>query len=122
MIGFGTVGRIALSAVRADREQGIKVGLFRPVTVSPYPYARVAELASRAKSFLVVEMNIGQMRDDVRLPVNGCIPIEFYGRLGGVVPFPDEVLGEIQHVAKGGFKMDANPVHSWMQRMAAVTR
>lgn len=122
VISFGTAGRVALSAVRVAREQGIKVGLFRPVTVSPYPYARVAELASRAKSFLVVEMNAGQMLDDVRMAVNGCIPIEFYGRLGGVIPFPDEILGEIQRVAKGVFNPDANPVHSWMQRMAAVTR
>ncbi len=98
IIGFGTAGRVALSAVRAAREKGIKVGLFRPVTVSPFPYGRVAELAQQAKSFLVVEMNTGQMLDDVRLAVNGRIPIEFYGRLGGVVPFPDEILGEIQRI------------------------
>ena len=122
VIGFGTAGRVALSAVRAAREQGIKVGLFRPVSVNPYPYKRVAELAAKAKSLLVVEMNTGQMLDDVRLAVNGRTPIEFYGRLGGVVPFPDEILGEIQRVVKGGFKMDENPVHSWMQRMAAVTK
>jgi 2-oxoglutarate ferredoxin oxidoreductase subunit alpha len=101
---------------------GIKVGLFRPVTVSPFPYQRVAELASKAKSLLVVEMNTGQMLDDVRLSVNGRVPIEFYGRLGGVVPFPDEILGEIQRVTQGGYKMDENPVRSWMQRMAAVTK
>ncbi len=88
VIGFGTAGRIALSAVRAARAQGIKVGLFRPVTVAPYPYARVAELAATAKTFLVVEMNSGQMLEDVRLAVNGQTPIEFYGRLGGVVPVP----------------------------------
>jgi 2-oxoglutarate ferredoxin oxidoreductase subunit alpha len=122
VIGFGTSGRVALSAVRAARQQGIKVGLFRPVSVSPFPYKRVAELASSARSFLVVEMNTGQMLDDVRLAVNGRLPIEFYGRLGGVVPFPDEILGEIQRVSAGDFKIDENPVHSWMQRMAAVTR
>jgi 2-oxoglutarate ferredoxin oxidoreductase subunit alpha len=122
VIGFGTAGRVALSAVRAAREQGIKVGLFRPGSVSPYPYKRVAELAAQAKSLLVVEMNTGQMLDDVRLAVNGRTPIEFYGRLGGVVPFPDEILGEIQRIIKGGYKMDENPVHSWMQRLAAVTK
>ena len=100
VIGFGTAGRVALSAVRAARAQGIKVGLFRPVTVAPFPYARVAELASQAKTLLVVEMNTGQMLEDVRLAVNGRTPIEFYGRLGGVVPFPDEILGEIQRVAQ----------------------
>src|SRR5512141_366780 len=82
VIGFGTAGRVALSAVRAARAEGIKVGLFRPVTVAPYPYARVAELASQAKTILVVEMNSGQMLEDVRLAVNGRTPIEFYGRLG----------------------------------------
>jgi 2-oxoglutarate ferredoxin oxidoreductase subunit alpha len=121
VIGFGIAGRIALSAVHAAREQGISVGLFRPITVSPYPYARVAELASKAKWLLVVELNAGQMLDDVRLAVNGRVPIEFYGRLGGVVPFPDEILEEIQRIAKGGFKTDGDPIHSWMHRVTSLT-
>ncbi len=120
VVGFGTAGRVALSAVRAAREQGIKVGLFRPVTVAPYPYARVAELASQAKTLLVVEMNSGQMLEDVRLAVNGRTPIEFYGRLGGVVPFPDEILGEIQRVAKETPKIVDDPAKVWLQRMDAV--
>jgi 2-oxoglutarate/2-oxoacid ferredoxin oxidoreductase subunit alpha len=122
VIGFGTAGRVALSAVRAAREQGIKVGLFRPVTVAPYPYARVAELASRAKTLLVVEMNSGQMLEDVRLAVNGRTPIEFYGRLGGVVPFPDEILGEIQRVAKETPKIVDDPAKVWLRRMDAVVK
>ena len=120
VVGFGTAGRVALSAVRAAREQGIKVGLFRPVTVAPYPYARVAELASQAKVLLVVEMNAGQMLEDVRLAVNGHTPIEFYGRLGGVVPFPDEILAEIQRVARETPKMVADPAKVWLKRMDAV--
>ena len=87
VVGFGTAGRVALSAVRAAREQGIKVGLFRPVTVAPYPYARVAELASQAKTLLVVEMNSGQMLEDVRLAVNGRTPdriLRAPGRRGAV--------------------------------------
>lgn len=119
VIGFGTAGRVALSAVRAAREQGLKVGLFRPVTVSPYPYGRVAELAGQAKCFLVVEMNAGQMLEDVRLAVNGRIPIEFYGRLGGVVPFPDEILGEIQRLASGTPEVVADPAGAWLQRVRA---
>ncbi len=119
VIGFGTAGRIALSAVRAARSQGIKVGLFRPVTVAPYPSARVAELAAKAKSLLVVEMNSGQMLEDVRLAVNGRTPIEFYGRLGGVVPFPDEILGEIQRLARATPKIVDDPAKVWLQRMAA---
>jgi 2-oxoglutarate ferredoxin oxidoreductase subunit alpha len=117
IIGFGTAGRIALSAVRTARAQGIKVGLFRPVTVSPYPYERVAELAAKAKVLLVVEMNSGQMLEDVRLAVNGHTPIEFYGRLGGVVPFPDEILGEIQRVFKKTPKLVDDPAAVWLKRM-----
>jgi 2-oxoglutarate/2-oxoacid ferredoxin oxidoreductase subunit alpha len=122
VIGFGTAGRVALSAVRAAREQGIKAGLFRPVTVSPYPYGRVAELSSKAKSVLVIEMNSGQMLDDVCLAVNGRIPIEFYGRVGGVIPFPDDILGKIQQVAEGHFEMDASSGSRLDARWAAVTR
>jgi 2-oxoglutarate/2-oxoacid ferredoxin oxidoreductase subunit alpha len=120
VIGFGTAGRIALSAVRAARAQGIKVGLFRPVTVAPFPYDRVAELASKSKSLLVVEMNSGQMLEDVRLSVNGRKPIEFYGRLGGVVPFPDEILSEIQRVAKQTPKIVDDPAKAWLQRVTAA--
>ena len=122
VVGFGTAGRVALSAVRAARELGIKVGLFRPVTVAPYPYARVAELASRAKTLLVVEMNSGQMLEDVRLAVNGRTPIEFYGRLGGVVPFPDEILAEIQRVARETPEMVDDPAKVWLQRMDDVVK
>ena len=91
IIGFGTAGRVALSAVRAARQKGIKVGLLRPITVSPFPSAVIEQLATRVSAFLVVEMNTGQMLDDVRLAVKGRVPVEFYGRLGGVVPFPDEI-------------------------------
>jgi 2-oxoglutarate/2-oxoacid ferredoxin oxidoreductase subunit alpha len=122
VVGFGTAGRVALSAVRAAREQGIKVGLFRPVTVAPFPYARVAELASQAKTLLVVEMNSGQMLEDVRLAVNGRTPIEFYGRLGGVVPFPDEILAEIQRVARETPKIVDDPAKAWLKRMDAVVK
>jgi 2-oxoglutarate ferredoxin oxidoreductase subunit alpha len=122
VIGFGTAGRVALSAVRAARSQGLKVGLFRPVTVSPFPYGRVAELAKQAKVLLVVEMNSGQMLEDVRLAVNGRTPIEFYGRLGGVVPFPDEILHEIQRVAKETPAVVDDPARVWMQRMNAMVR
>jgi 2-oxoglutarate ferredoxin oxidoreductase subunit alpha len=122
VIGFGTAGRIALSAVRAARANGIKVGLFRPVTVSPYPYERVSELASKSKALLVVEMNTGQMLEDVRLAVNGRTPIQFYGRLGGVVPFPDEILAEIERVAKEVPKVEDDPVQVWLKRMNEIVK
>jgi 2-oxoglutarate/2-oxoacid ferredoxin oxidoreductase subunit alpha len=117
VVGFGTAGRIALSAVREARAEGIKVGLLRPITVSPFPYEVIDQLASRTESFLVTEMNSGQMLEDVRLVVRGRVPVEFYGRLGGVVPFPDEVLNEIRRMAKSKLSMDVNPRDAWLERM-----
>jgi 2-oxoglutarate ferredoxin oxidoreductase subunit alpha len=96
VLGFGTAGRIAYSAVEAAREQGLKVGFLRPQTLYPFPTERIAELSRQVKTGLVVEMNAGQMLEDVRLAVNGTIPVEFYGRMGGVVPMPGEILAAIQ--------------------------
>jgi len=119
VIGFGTSGRIALSAVRAARAQGIKIGLFRPITVNPYPYKRVEQLCKQAKSFLVVEMNTGQMLKDVQMAVKNQVPIRFYGRLGGVMPFPDEFVHEIQEMVKNPGKPEDDPGDLWYQRMIA---
>ncbi len=118
IVGFGTAGRVALSAVRTAREQGIKVGLLRPVTVSPFPRKIIDQLAGRVGAFLVTEMNSGQMLEDVRLAVKGRVPVEFYGRLGGVVPFPDEILGEIKRIASSKLSVDENPRNAWLDRMA----
>ncbi len=96
MVAFGTVGRICKSVMREARQAGLKVGLLRPVTLWPFPSARIAELAEGVRGMLVVEMNAGQMLDDVRLAVEGKVPVEFYGRMGGVVPFPDEILPELK--------------------------
>jgi 2-oxoglutarate ferredoxin oxidoreductase subunit alpha len=115
--GFGTAGRVALSAVRAARAEGIPVGLLRPITLSPFPTAQVSELAKRARAFLVVEMNAGQMLDDIRLAVAGRVPVEFYGRMGGTVPFPDEILNEIHRIAKEPVPLDGNPRLRWLQRV-----
>ncbi len=119
VVGFGSAGRIALSAVRAARHQGIKVGLFRPITVSPFPFAQLEELSKRVQGLLVVEMNMGQMLQDVQLAVKGNTPVEFYGRPGGVVPFPDEILHEIQRVATSKLSLDADPRMSWLDRATA---
>ena len=120
IIGFGTAGRVALSAVRAAREAGIKVGLLRPITVSPFPHEVIDQLAGRVNGFLVVEMNSGQMLEDVRLSVKGRVPVEFYGRMGGVVPFPDEILNEIKRVTTNKLNMDIDPRDAWLERMAKV--
>jgi len=93
---FGTAARIAKGAVRAAREEGLKVGLIRPVTLFPFPDKAFAKAALRAKRFLAVELNMGQMVDDVRLAVGGKRPVMFYGRPGGGVPTPGELLKVIK--------------------------
>ena len=95
VVGFGTSGRIAQTAVKQARANGLKVGLFRPITLWPYPEQRLSELADHVGAFLVVEMNAGQMIDDVRLVSEGRVPVEFYGRTGGTVPVPEEIYHEI---------------------------
>lgn len=120
VVGFGTAGRIAFSAVRAARNHGLRVGLLRPITISPFPFSRVIELARQVKAFLVVEMNTGQMLDDVRLAVADRVPVMFYGRPGGMVPFPDDILNEIRYVATQNLPVDMDPRKVWLQRMQSV--
>ena len=86
--------------MKQARAEGLRAGLFRPISLFPFPEQRLAELAGRARGFLVVEMNAGQMVEDVRLAVNGKAPVKFYGRMGGMVPLPDEVLEEIHKLAR----------------------
>jgi 2-oxoglutarate/2-oxoacid ferredoxin oxidoreductase subunit alpha len=116
VVGFGTAGRVAFSAVRAARAQGIRAGLLRPITLSPFPTPQIASLAVKAKAILVVEMNAGQMLEDVRLAVNGKIPVEFYGRMGGMVPFPEEILSEIHRLAFAPVVINGDPRKAWMKR------
>lgn len=99
IVAFGACARIARSAVNAAREEGIRVGLIRPITLWPYPVAAIQEC--KAKVFLVVEMNMGQMIEDVRLAANGAAPVEFYGRTGGVIPTPGEVHEQIIKLSEG---------------------
>ncbi|MBE0672915.1 MAG: 3-methyl-2-oxobutanoate dehydrogenase subunit VorB [Anaerolineales bacterium] len=119
IVGFGTAGRVALSAVRTAREQGIKVGLLRPITVSPFPTERLSQLTGQARAFLVTEMNMGQMLDDVQLTVRGRVPVEFYGRPGGVVPFPDEILNEIKRINSAPTAGHTDARDAWLTRMTA---
>lgn len=98
LVAFGTVGRICQTVVREARALGMRVGLLRPITLWPFPSARLAELASRVRGMLVVEMNAGQMLEDVRLAVEGRCPVHFYGRMGGVIPLPDEILPELKNM------------------------
>jgi 2-oxoglutarate ferredoxin oxidoreductase subunit alpha len=100
VVAFGTVARIARSAVRTARAAGIRAGLFRPISLWPYPVAALDQVAGRVKGVLVAEMNAGQMVDDVRAIVRGRAPIRFLGRMGGVIPMPDEISAEISHMAR----------------------
>ncbi|MBN2426276.1 MAG: 3-methyl-2-oxobutanoate dehydrogenase subunit VorB [Calditrichaceae bacterium] len=91
LMGYGIVSRILRTVVENLREEGIKIGLLRPITLFPFPNGRIAELSQKVKKFLVVEMSNGQMVQDVRLAVNGKCPVDFYGRMGGVVPSMNEI-------------------------------
>ncbi|MDW8298649.1 MAG: 3-methyl-2-oxobutanoate dehydrogenase subunit VorB [Anaerolineae bacterium] len=98
VVGYGSAGRIALSAVQQLREQGLPVGLFRPITLYPFPEARLRALTAQAAAILVVEMNAGQMLEDVRLVVAERVPVHFYGRMGGAVPMPEEIVNALRQI------------------------
>ena len=95
VVAYGTTARIALTAVRRAREEGIKVGLIRPITLWPFPYAAIQAACSHVKRFLTVEMSLGQMIDDVKIAVAGARPVEFYGRTGGMIPGVRDILRRI---------------------------
>ena len=92
IVAFGSAARIAEKTIEMARAEGIKVGLFRPITLWPFPTNEIAAAAAKVKGILVAEINAGQMVDDVRLAVNGKVPVEHYGRLGGIVPEPEEMV------------------------------
>jgi len=96
IVAFGTAGRISQSAMKMAREEGIRVGIFRPISLYPFPYELIKEIREKVRAILVVEMSGGQMLEDVKLAVEGRIPVHFYGRMGGVLPLPDEILEEIR--------------------------
>ena len=98
---FGTVARIAKSAINELRAQGIKVGLFRPITVWPFPYKELAEAAKNAKALLDVEANEGQMLQDVKLVINGAKPVEYFGHCGSLMPTTDEIVAKILEMKEG---------------------
>lgn len=100
IVAFGSAARISQKAMEMAREQGMKVGLFRPITLWPFPEKQIAELSKKVKGLLVVEINAGQMIYDVRIATEGRIPVEHYGRLGGIVPDPDEIIQALQELQK----------------------
>ena len=100
LVAFGATSRIVKSVVDEARKAGYKVGLFRPITLWPFPNDEINKLADTAKGFISIEMNMGQMVEDVRLSVNGKKPVEFFGRTGGIIPEPTEILDSIKAFAK----------------------
>ncbi len=96
VVAYGTAARIAKTAISKARRQGLKVGLFRPITVNPYPYDALRRAADKAKRLLVVELSAGQMLEDVRLAVMDGRPIRFFGKMGGVVPMPEDIVEEMK--------------------------
>jgi len=101
VVAYGASARIAKSAVSAARQQGIKAGLFRPITLWPFPKNELVAASRSSKTLLAVEMSMGQMVHDVKYAIEFKKPVHFFGRTGGVVPTPGEVLGQLKNMAEG---------------------
>ncbi len=100
LVAFGLSARICQKAIELAREKGIKVGLLRPITLYPFPTQAIARIARKVDAILTVEMNAGQMVEDVRLAVNGKKPVFFKGRMGGMIPTPDDIVLELETIAE----------------------
>ena len=104
VVSFGIASRVSKNAIMAARAKGIKVGMIRPITLWPFPKDALKKAAKNVKAFLSVELNMGQMVDDVKLAIDCAKPVYFYGRTGGVIMSPEEVLAEIEKIEKGEAK------------------
>ncbi len=102
LVAYGTSARVCQKAVQLAREQGIKAGLLRPITLFPFPSKQIMERAKQVKMAMAVEMSAGQMVEDVMLAVNGKVPVHHYGRMGGMIPTPDEVVENLKERITGG--------------------
>ena len=98
IVSFGSMSRVVKSAVKECRKKGLKVGAFRPISLYPFPSKRIAELAKSTKKFLVTEINMGQMVRDVRLAVNGAVPVEFLGKPVGAMLHVEDVMNEAERL------------------------
>jgi len=101
-VAFGLSARICQKSIQLAREKGIKVGLFRPITLFPFPEKEIRQLSKKVKGMLVVEMNAGQMIEDVKLAIGCDLKIEHFGRFGGIIPAPDEVVKALEQKLIGG--------------------
>lgn len=98
IVAFGSAARIAQKAIESCRAEGIRIGMFRPITLWPFPSVSIAELSHKVKSILCVEINAGQMVEDIRMAVEGRTPIHHFGRMGGMVPAPDEIVEAVKRM------------------------
>ena len=96
IVAFGSASRIAQKAIELCRDKGIRVGMLRPITLWPFPTQAIANLTNQVKGILSVEINAGQMVEDIQLSVQGRVPVKQYGRMGGIVPTPEEIVGEVE--------------------------
>ncbi len=99
IVAFGCAARICQKSVELLREQGIKAGLLRPITLWPFPSKAIEDFCGQVRSILTVELNAGQMVEDVRLAVEGKVPVRHYGRMGGIVPTPEEIVEELKKIS-----------------------
>jgi 2-oxoglutarate ferredoxin oxidoreductase subunit alpha len=102
IVAYGLAARISHRAVEMARQKGIKAGLLRPITLYPFPAPQLRALGKRVRDILVVEMNAGQMVEDVRLAVEGSVPVSFHGRMGGLIPASEEVLEHLLQLERSG--------------------
>ena len=100
IVAYGASSRVSRGAVNKAREKGLKVGLIRPISLWPFPVDALRKAAGHVKQMLVVEMSMGQMVDDVKLSIDCRVPVHFYGRTGGMIPAPAEILGEVEKLLK----------------------
>ena len=100
VVAYGTVARIVKTVIDNAKKEGINIGLIRPITLFPFPEKIIAETSEKVNKFLVAEMSLGQMVEDVKLAVNGKVEVNFYGRVGGVIPTQSEILTEIKKYLK----------------------
>jgi len=98
---YGTTARIAKTAITKLEKEGYKVGLLRPISLFPYPFDEFNKIKDDCKGVLTVEMNSGQMLDDVKIALNGRIPTYFYGRTGGMIPTPEEIVDKVKEIYGG---------------------
>jgi 2-oxoglutarate ferredoxin oxidoreductase subunit alpha len=117
IIAYGLSARVSQKAMELAREDGIKVGLVRPITLFPYPYEVIEQFVPHVKGILTVEMSAGQMIEDVSLAVRGKLPLYFHGRTGGMLPSPEDISALIKSIAKGTFNPDDFPGHNklWLR-------